>query len=46
MIGRELVTGDPATVSPDTSVARIWDMMRRLDVRHVPVVEGAFSSGW
>jgi acetoin utilization protein AcuB len=35
----ELMTQDPVTVSPRASIAEAWDVMRELDVRHVPVVE-------
>jgi acetoin utilization protein AcuB len=39
MTARELMTERPATTSPRTTVAEAWDMMRELDVRHLPVVE-------
>lgn len=39
MIASELMTADPTTVTPDTSIAEVWDLMRDLDIRHVPVVE-------
>jgi CBS domain-containing protein len=39
MTARELMTESPATVSPRTTVAEVWDLMRELDVRHMPVVE-------
>lgn len=40
MTARELMTANPATVTPQASVAEVWDLMRELDIRHVPVVEG------
>ena len=40
MIARELMTPDPLTVTPETSIAEVWDLMREADVRHVPVVQG------
>jgi acetoin utilization protein AcuB len=40
MIARELMTPDPLTVTPETSIAGVWDLMREADVRHVPVVQG------
>ena len=40
MIARELMTPDPLTVTPQTSIAEVWDLMREADVRHVPVVQG------
>jgi acetoin utilization protein AcuB len=33
------MTPDPATVTPESSVAEVWDLMRDLDIRHVPVVQ-------
>jgi acetoin utilization protein AcuB len=39
MIASELMTADPTTVTPETSIAEVWDLMRDLDIRHVPVVE-------
>lgn len=38
MIARDLMTADPLTVSPQASIAEVWDLMREVDVRHVPVV--------
>ncbi|HEY7437357.1 MAG TPA: CBS domain-containing protein [Methylomirabilota bacterium] len=39
MIARELMTPDPLTVSPQATIAEVWDLMREADVRHVPVVQ-------
>lgn len=39
MIASELMTADPISVSPTASVAEVWDLMRDLNIRHVPVVE-------
>lgn len=39
MTARDLMTPDPETVSPDTTIAEVWDLMRDLDVRHIPVVD-------
>lgn len=39
MTAGELMTRNPATVSPRTSIAEAWDVMRELDVRHLPVVQ-------
>jgi CBS domain-containing protein len=39
MVARELMTPDPVTVSPQATVAEVWDLMREADVRHVPVVQ-------
>ena len=40
MIARDLMTANPATVLPRTTIAEAWDLMRELDVRHLPVVDG------
>ena len=40
MIARDLMTANPATVTPRTTIAEAWDLMRELDVRHLPVVDG------
>jgi acetoin utilization protein AcuB len=40
MIAGDLMTPDPTTVIPEASVAEAWDLMRDLDIRHIPVVEG------
>jgi len=34
------MTANPATVTPKASIAEAWDLMRELDVRHLPVVDG------
>jgi acetoin utilization protein AcuB len=39
MIARDLMTSDPLTVTPQASIAEVWDLMREVDVRHLPVVE-------
>ena len=40
MIAGDLMTPDPTTVTPEASVAEAWDLMRVLDIRHIPVVDG------
>jgi CBS-domain-containing membrane protein len=40
MTARELMTQSPTTVTPTTTIAEAWDLMRELDVRHLPVVDG------
>jgi acetoin utilization protein AcuB len=40
MVARELMTPDPLTVTPQASIAEVWDLMREADVRHLPVVQG------
>jgi acetoin utilization protein AcuB len=39
MTARELMTEAPVTVSPLATIAEAWDLMRELDIRHLPVVE-------
>lgn len=39
MTARDLMTPNPATVTPDTSLAEVWDLMRELEIRHVPVAQ-------
>lgn len=39
MIARDVMTSDPLTVTPQTTIAEVWDLMREVDVRHVPVVQ-------
>ena len=39
MIAREVMTADPLTVTPQASIAEVWDLMREADVRHIPVVQ-------
>lgn len=42
MTARDLMTPDPMTVTPQASIAEVWNLMRELEIRHVPVVqEGA-----
>lgn len=45
MIARELMTPDPLTVTPQSSIAEAWDVMRELAVRHIPVVEDGVLVG-
>lgn len=35
----ELMTANPVTVTPDVSIGEAWDLMRSMDIRHIPVVE-------
>jgi acetoin utilization protein AcuB len=39
MTALDLMTPNPMTVSPEATVAEVWDLMRDLEIRHVPVVE-------
>ena len=40
MTAHEIMTSDPATVTPSATIAEAWDLMRELDIRHLPVVDG------
>ncbi len=40
MTARELMTSNPVTVTPRATIAEAWDLMRELDIRHLPVVDG------
>jgi acetoin utilization protein AcuB len=39
MQAQDVMTPNPITVSPETTVAEVWDLMRQLAVRHMPVVD-------
>jgi CBS domain-containing protein len=39
MTATELMTLKPVTVGPHATIAEAWDLMRELDIRHLPVVE-------
>lgn len=39
MIATQFMTPDPMTATPDATIAEVWDLMRVLDSRHVPIVE-------
>jgi len=39
VIARDIMTTDPTTVGPQSTVAEAWEAMRELDVRHLPVVD-------
>jgi len=39
MNASQLMTRDPASVRPATTIAEVWDLMREMDIRHVPIVE-------
>ena len=39
MTARDLMTPNPMTVTPDATIAEVWDLMRESEVRHVPVVD-------
>jgi len=39
MTAHDLMTPNPMTVTPQATVAEVWDLMRESEVRHVPVVD-------
>jgi CBS domain-containing protein len=39
MKARDVMTPNPITVTPEATLAEVWDLMREADIRHVPVVE-------
>jgi acetoin utilization protein AcuB len=45
MTAHELMTSNPVTVTPRASVAEVWDLMRELEIRHVPVVDNGALVG-
>lgn len=36
---RELMTENPATLTAQATIAEAWDLMRELEIRHVPVIQ-------
>ncbi len=38
MITRDLMTANPVTVGPKATIADVWELMREMEIRHVPVV--------
>ena len=38
MRARDLMTPNPVTVAPQARIAEAWDLMRELEIRHMPVV--------
>lgn len=41
----EMMTPNPITVSPKATLAEVWDLMREMEIRHVPVVESGALVG-
>lgn len=35
MTAHEVMTSDPATVTPTATIAEAWDLMREFDIRHL-----------
>jgi CBS domain-containing protein len=45
MQARDVMTPNPITVTPEATLAEVWDLMREADIRHVPVVQGGVLIG-
>jgi acetoin utilization protein AcuB len=39
------MTLNPVTLTPRASIAEAWDLMREMEIRHVPVVDGGALVG-
>jgi CBS domain-containing protein len=39
MRAQDVMSSNPVTVSPDASVAEVWDLMREHAIRHIPVLD-------
>jgi acetoin utilization protein AcuB len=42
---RDVMTPHPITVTPEATLAEVWDLMREADIRHVPVARGGVLIG-
>jgi acetoin utilization protein AcuB len=42
---QDLMTPNPVFVTPDATVAAVWDLMRERAIRHVPVLDGGTLVG-
>jgi CBS domain-containing protein len=45
MTARDLMTPNPVTATPQATIAEVWDLMRELEIRHVPVVQAGVLAG-
>ncbi|HVQ77074.1 MAG TPA: CBS domain-containing protein [Candidatus Binatia bacterium] len=45
MTARDVMTPNPVTVTPQASLAEVWDLMRELKIRHVPVARAGVLAG-
>ena len=41
----DLMTANPVTVKPTTTIAEAWDLMTALEIRHLPVLENGRMVG-
>jgi acetoin utilization protein AcuB len=39
------MTANPISVTPEATLAEVWDLMREADIRHVPVTRGGILVG-
>ena len=45
MTAHDLMTPNPSTITAQSTIAEAWDLMRGLDARHLPVVDGEILIG-
>jgi acetoin utilization protein AcuB len=45
MKARDVMTPNPITVTPEATLAEVWDLMREADIRHVPVTREGILVG-
>jgi acetoin utilization protein AcuB len=45
MTAHDLMTPNPSTATAQSTIAEAWDLMRKLDARHLPVVDGEILIG-
>lgn len=45
MKARDVMTPNPITVTPQATLAEVWDLMREADIRHVPVARDGVLVG-
>ena len=45
MKARDVMTANPITVTPQATLAEVWDIMREADIRHVPVARAGVLIG-
>jgi acetoin utilization protein AcuB len=45
MKARDVMTPNPITLTPESTLAEVWDLMREADIRHVPIVQAGVLTG-